>query len=146
MANAARKRKWIIATAGLVVCSVAALAFWLWSGFGYITTDDARVKANIVAISSETPGRIEKMLKDEGDQVEPDEVMVELDKREILIQIEQMQATADRVQSQVLQVEREPALVGVGRQIGDVESDQEGLDTMRTLGQNMGWLLKKTCD
>jgi multimeric flavodoxin WrbA len=34
--------------------------------------------------------------------------------------------------------------VGVGRAIGDVEHDDEGLKTMETLGQNMAWLLKKT--
>ena len=34
--------------------------------------------------------------------------------------------------------------IGVGRAIGDVEQDEEGLETMRTLGRNMAWLLKKT--
>ena len=33
--------------------------------------------------------------------------------------------------------------VGIGRQIGDVEGDEEGLDTMKTLGRNMAWLLRK---
>jgi multimeric flavodoxin WrbA len=33
--------------------------------------------------------------------------------------------------------------VGIGRDIGEVEADQEGLDTMRVLGQNMAWLLKR---
>jgi multimeric flavodoxin WrbA len=32
---------------------------------------------------------------------------------------------------------------GVGREIGDVEHDEEGLRTMRNLGCNMAWLLKK---
>jgi multimeric flavodoxin WrbA len=34
--------------------------------------------------------------------------------------------------------------VGIGRAIGDVEQDEEGLKTMETLGENMAWLLKKT--
>ena len=34
--------------------------------------------------------------------------------------------------------------VGIGLQKGDVESDEEGLKTMKVLGQNMAWLLKKT--
>jgi len=34
--------------------------------------------------------------------------------------------------------------IGVGRAIGDVEQDKEGLETMQTLGRNMAWLLKKT--
>lgn len=33
--------------------------------------------------------------------------------------------------------------IGVGREIGAVESDTEGMDTMKTLGKNMAWLLKK---
>jgi multimeric flavodoxin WrbA len=32
--------------------------------------------------------------------------------------------------------------VGIGRNIGDVEKDEEGIQTMRTLGRNMAWLLK----
>lgn len=33
--------------------------------------------------------------------------------------------------------------MGMGREPGEVEKDQEGLDTMRVLGENMAWLLKK---
>jgi multimeric flavodoxin WrbA len=33
--------------------------------------------------------------------------------------------------------------MGVGRDVGDVESDEEGMKTMALLGQNMAWLLKK---
>jgi multimeric flavodoxin WrbA len=33
--------------------------------------------------------------------------------------------------------------IGVGRDPGDVLKDDEGIQTMKTLGQNMAWLLKK---
>ena len=33
--------------------------------------------------------------------------------------------------------------MGIGRQIGEVNQDQEGLETMSVLGKNMAWLLKK---
>lgn len=33
--------------------------------------------------------------------------------------------------------------LGIGRDRGDVEGDEEGLQTMKCLGQNMAWLLKK---
>jgi multimeric flavodoxin WrbA len=33
--------------------------------------------------------------------------------------------------------------IGIGREIGDVENDAEGIATMETLGRNMAWLLKK---
>lgn len=32
---------------------------------------------------------------------------------------------------------------GVGKAVGDVENDTEGVETMKNLGQNMSWLLKK---
>ena len=33
--------------------------------------------------------------------------------------------------------------VGIGRAKGDVEQDEEGMETMQILGKNMAWLLKK---
>ena len=33
--------------------------------------------------------------------------------------------------------------VGIGREKGEVENDEEGLRTMRVLGENMAWLLKQ---
>jgi multimeric flavodoxin WrbA len=36
--------------------------------------------------------------------------------------------------------------VAVGREPGEVATDEEGILTMKTLGQNMAWLLKKIND
>jgi multimeric flavodoxin WrbA len=36
--------------------------------------------------------------------------------------------------------------IGIGRGIGDVERDTEGVETMRTLGRHMAWLLKRLAD
>lgn len=36
--------------------------------------------------------------------------------------------------------------LGLGRDIGDVESDEEGIRTMKVLGQNMAWLMKRVND
>jgi multimeric flavodoxin WrbA len=33
--------------------------------------------------------------------------------------------------------------IGMGLAPGDVKKDREGLDTMKTLGQNMAWLLHR---
>jgi multimeric flavodoxin WrbA len=34
--------------------------------------------------------------------------------------------------------------LGIGREKGDVLKDEEGMKTMKVLGENMAWLLKKT--
>lgn len=36
--------------------------------------------------------------------------------------------------------------IGIGREKGEVEADEEGMKTMTVLGQNMAWLLKKLAD
>jgi multimeric flavodoxin WrbA len=36
--------------------------------------------------------------------------------------------------------------IGTGRNIGDVEQDEEGLGVMKVLGENMAWLMKKIAD
>lgn len=33
--------------------------------------------------------------------------------------------------------------LGIGREVGEVEGDEEGMRNMQSLGQNMAWLLKK---
>jgi multimeric flavodoxin WrbA len=33
--------------------------------------------------------------------------------------------------------------IGMGLEEKDVENDAEGIQTMKTLGQNMAWLMKK---
>jgi multimeric flavodoxin WrbA len=33
--------------------------------------------------------------------------------------------------------------IGIGRNIGDVDGDEEGVSTMQALGSNMAWLLKR---
>jgi multimeric flavodoxin WrbA len=36
--------------------------------------------------------------------------------------------------------------IGIGRQIGEVENDAEGVQTMKSLGENMAWLMKRIVD
>jgi len=36
--------------------------------------------------------------------------------------------------------------IAIGREPGDVEMDAEGMETMRTLGRNMAWLIKKVAE
>jgi hypothetical protein len=34
--------------------------------------------------------------------------------------------------------------IGIGREKGEVLKDEEGMKTMKVLGENMAWLLEKT--
>ena len=122
-ATESSKKKWLAWTAIVMLLIVAGVGAWVWSSLGYITTDDARVKADIVTISTEVPGRIGALHKDEGDAVKPGEIMVRLDTREIRIRIEQHKAAVDYARSQLLQAERELSHAGDARQREIREAD-----------------------
>jgi hypothetical protein len=36
--------------------------------------------------------------------------------------------------------------IGIGREKGEVLKDEEGMQVMRTLGENIAWLMKKIKD
>ncbi|MBI2087285.1 MAG: efflux RND transporter periplasmic adaptor subunit [Deltaproteobacteria bacterium] len=102
-----------------VIALAGALGVWWWRSRGYVTTDDARIKAEIVSISADIAGRIAAMAKDEGDAVSRGEIMASLDRQEVEIRIKQAQAEIERGRSKLLQATREIGLL-VERQKGEV--------------------------
>src|SRR5688500_19152170 len=76
------KQPWktLLLSAG-VLAALGGFGFWWWLTSGYVTTDDARVKADIVAISAELTAKIDSLTKTEGDKVSRDEVLATLDRR-----------------------------------------------------------------
>jgi len=99
-----RKQPWktLLPTTALLAV-LGAFAYWWWLTSGYVTTDDARIKADIVAISAELSGRIASLTKTEGDRVARDEVLATLDRRELEIQIQQAEAELERLSSRARQ-------------------------------------------
>lgn len=90
----------------LVIVMVAALGgfgWWWWLTSGYVTTDDARIKADIVAISAELTAKIDSLTKREGDHVAQGEVLAILNRHELEIQIRQADAELDRLESKAQQ-------------------------------------------
>ncbi len=102
-------RKWAVATpfALILIALMVFLGIWWWRSLGFVSTDDARIKADIVSISAEIDGRIKALTKEEGDAVAPGEDMARLDNMEIMIQIQQAQAAIDRARGRTLQVQRQ---------------------------------------
>jgi len=87
----------------VIVVALGGFAWWWWISSGYVITDDARIKADIVAISAELTGKITSLSKHEGDHVTRDEVLATLDRRELEIQIQQAEAEIDRLRSKAQQ-------------------------------------------
>src|SRR3989304_3731720 len=76
-------RRWAWISSGVAVALLGGVfGAWWWRSMGYVSTDDARIKAEIVSISTEIQGRIEALAKDEGESIARGGIMGRLDSRE----------------------------------------------------------------
>ncbi len=97
-----RRRRVVIP---LVLVIVAALAFaWYWyvNLRDFVSTDDAYVDANRVAIASKILGRIARLGTDEGDSVVRGQTLVVLDDSDLRAQLEQADASLTFAQESVV--------------------------------------------
>lgn len=125
-----QNHKWTATVAVAALAALAGLGLWWWRSAGYVSTDDARIKAEIVAVSAEIPGRIEVVAKEEGARVQAGEMMARLDGREVEIKIRQAQAELDRTQSRLRQTSEEIRL-HLEKQKGQVAQAQAALRVHR---------------
>jgi multidrug resistance efflux pump len=83
----------IVIIIGLLVAILAAGGVWWWiRSSRIVSTDDARVKGTIVAISGKVNGRIDKVLVQEGDVVKAGQVIATLENQEFQSQVDQAKA------------------------------------------------------
>ena len=74
--------------------------WWLWSG-RYVSTENAYVKADIVQVSSEVPGRIIEVRVREHQQVKAGDVLLTVDPEPYAIALAKAEAELDQMRSRV---------------------------------------------
>jgi membrane fusion protein, multidrug efflux system len=109
---------------------VGGFGVWWWQSAGYVSTDDARIKAAIVAVSAELTAKLNSLTKEEGDAVTRQEVLATLDRRELEIQLQQAEAEVDRLQNKAQQGAKEIEL-HVARQKEEVVKAEAALRAAR---------------
>ena len=75
----------------LVILAAGGLWWWIRAG-QMVSTDDARVKGTIVAVSAKVNGRVEKVLINEGDNVKEGQVIAVIEQQEFQAQVDQAKA------------------------------------------------------
>jgi membrane fusion protein (multidrug efflux system) len=121
--------KMLVALAALIA-AVGALGVWWWRSSGYVSTDDARVKAEIVAVSAELTAKLNSLTKEEGDIVARQEVLATMDRRELEILFQQAEAEVDRLRNKAQQGAKEIEL-HVARQKEEVVKAEAALRASR---------------
>jgi len=119
-----------LAALAAFIAVVGGFGLWWWSTSGYVSTDDARIKAEVVAVSAELTAKLSSLAKEEGDQVTRQEVLATLDRRELEILFQQADAEADRLRNKVQQGTKEIEL-HIARQKEEVVKAEAALRAAR---------------
>jgi membrane fusion protein, multidrug efflux system len=129
--KAANKRK-IIIIAGSIMSLLVVVGGWWWvTSSGRISTDDARVKSNIVNVSTKVPGQVEELLVKEGDHVEAGQIIAKIDSKSLQIQVEQAQANLASAQAKLASLQAGNRPQQVAQSQASVEQAAANLDNAR---------------
>ena len=82
------------------VVLVAALLFWLWGG-RYVTTENAYVKADKIAISTDVSGRVTKVNVQENQIVKQGDILFEIDREPFQIALEKAEAQLHSTRNEI---------------------------------------------
>ncbi|MBV8149031.1 MAG: HlyD family secretion protein [Candidatus Eremiobacteraeota bacterium] len=94
----ARPRKRVFLIAGGVVVLILVIVFgipWLLYALAHQSTDDARVDADVIAVTSKIPERVDRILVDTNQPVRRGQLLIVLDNKDELAKVQQAQAQYD---------------------------------------------------
>jgi len=106
---------------------------WLIFRWHYVSTDDAQVKGNLISLSAKVAGRITQLLVEEGDSIQPGQILVELEKKDYDAARSQARANLEMAKQELakavtqLSLTRERVLQGIGMAQASVQESKEGL-------------------
>jgi len=78
--------------AAVLVVAAVGLGVWLWLSAGHESTDDAQMDAPVTQIAARVGGTITKVAVGDNQRVEPDAVLVELDRRDYEVAVDKARA------------------------------------------------------
>ena len=111
----AAKRRWLRLSLMLAVPAIliAGTALYWLGRQGRVSTDNAYVKQDKVAVSGEVGGKIVEVMVDEGDEVQAGQLLFRIDPEPYRLQIAEADAEIASAQANVIALRNSPDLLGV---------------------------------
>lgn len=103
-----RGRMWIAGAAALILL-VLGIRFLMDRG-AYVSTSDARIAAEMIAVSTDISGRITSVQVKEGDRVSAGDILYTIDDREAVFTLAQLEAEATRLRAEMAREETRAGL------------------------------------
>jgi len=139
-AGSPRGRRIMLAAAAAVIL-ILAIRF-VADRVMYVTTSDARIAADIIAVSTDISGRITSVQVSEGDTVSEGDILYTIDDREAAFLLAQYEAEANRLRAEIAREETRTGIAtskagsevearraGTQSAVATVEAARSNLDT-----------------
>lgn len=99
-----RRIRLVLILAGVLIAAIFLFRF-LSERAAYVSTADARIASDMVAVSTDISGRIVHVAAGEGDRVSKGDTIFEIDRREAELMLAQYVAEADRLRAEIAREE-----------------------------------------
>lgn len=110
-----RKRRLLLFTLLLLGTAIGAYFGYGWLMFrlDYVSSDDARIKGNLVAISPKIQGKISHIHVEEGDAIQQGLVVAELESREYSAELKKVQSVLEKTRKEIIREKTQLDLVTI---------------------------------
>ncbi|MGA1976586.1 MAG: HlyD family secretion protein [Bacteroidales bacterium] len=140
--NSKKKKLNVYIPLGIVIVAVLAGAFiWYKDYMKYVTTDDAKVDADNITVSSKILGRIVTVYAQEGDVVRQGELLAELDSSDLVAQRNQALALKAQALANLSQADAKYASDQQGLKVVEINFEKAREDLDRAKKQSEGGVI-----
>ncbi len=101
----------LVPTTLLIVALIAVVVYFLWPPLSGERTDDAYIEAHVVTVMAKLPAYVKAVRVDDNVKVKAGQVMVELDDRDYVVQLELAKANLAAAESKEMEAESKVAVV-----------------------------------
>ena len=98
--GARRGRGRILALVGVVAVVLAGVAVWTYARWAHVTENDARIRADMITISSRVDGWVTARPVTDGEKIHSGESLVVIDQREAALRLAELRAKLESVRLQ----------------------------------------------
>jgi membrane fusion protein (multidrug efflux system) len=101
----------LVLVAVLVVVACAMAGRWVVERWSHVFVDDSRIAANLVTVSSEVNGRVTAIPVIAGDKVEKDQLLAGIDRKQVLFELDALDAQIAGVVAQQEQLRTQQDMI-----------------------------------
>ena len=102
------RRRHVLALLGLGAIALTGVAVWVYARWAHVTENDARVRADMITISSRVDGWVSARPVTDGEKIRSGELLVVIDQREAALRLAELRAKLESTRLQ-REARRHPA-------------------------------------